>query len=103
MTEGVASDFSDSEAVMDDPEATFAINLGRLPPQQALMLVQTAGRLDDYNNKRVGKAMKGKEDAFEYETLDFHFTTGEALTLLQECGAIEMPEEEEVEVDIEDE
>lgn len=89
MAEGYISDFDESDTVMDKPHATMTIDLGELPPQQAAALVQMAGKVDEVGGRALGCAIQGDEDAMEGHAIDFHFALGEAMTLLEQCGAIE--------------
>lgn len=90
MTHGYASDADGDETIMQDPQATFSVDLSQLPPEQALMLAREAG-IEQYDPFEVGVAMQGEKN--HLKTAEFHFSLGTALTMLDEVGAINLPEQ----------
>jgi hypothetical protein len=85
---GYASDFTGSEDVMDSPHATLSIDLSQLPPKQAFALVQQTDRIEKQDPFDMGLAAEGNDDA-ELGTVEFHFTTQEALTILTNVGVLQ--------------
>lgn len=92
MTYGYVSDIEGDETVMDTPEVTVLVNIGQLPPAQALAIAREAAS-DDLTDSQRGKLMKGEEIHDEHVEAVFHLPIGGALTALDAIDVVDLPEQ----------
>lgn len=94
MAEGFVSDIDGDDTVMESPEVTISIDLEQLPPEQALAIAGEAG-FDQQEAYILGQMLQGDDDYYENDVNDavFHVPLGPALTILDQMGVVDLPED----------